>query len=179
MKKLYIGNDNTVVLTCPACDKAKVVDVTSYLHATGPISFTYRFQCDACRCGHSSCKECIRENCSLGHVNTVQLERRQLARKPLSLNGTFLANDQDAVPVHLIDLSRKSVRVAFLGSTRVDDGSKGIVDFVLDDPHKTPIRKTVVVKRCEGSEAVLLFQEDESFSAADKAIGFYLMSNGQ
>ena len=179
MKKMYIGNDNTVVLTCPACDKAKVVDVSRYLGSDGPINFTYRFQCDGCRCGHSSCRECVRENCTLGHVNTVQLERRKIVRKELSLSGIFLPNTKDVMQVKILDISRKSVRVEFLGHTKADDGGKGIVDFLLDDPKETRVRKSVLVERCEGKEAVLVFQDEQSFSAADKAIGFYLMSIDQ
>lgn len=176
MKTVYINSDNTVVLTCPGCDKAKKVDVSSYMRSDGPISFTYRFQCDACRCGHSSCRECIRENCTLGHVNTVQVERRKTVRKGLSLSGLFQPNAKESIKIKILDISRKGVRVEFVGHILADQGGKGIVDFLLDDPNGTRVRKSARVERCEGKEAVLVFQEDQSFSAADKAIGFYLMA---
>jgi hypothetical protein len=179
MKTLYVGNDNTVMLTCPACDKAKTVDVGKYLAKDGPVTFTYRFQCDACRCGHDSCQDCVRENCSLGKVNSVRLERRRNVRKEIALLGKLLSAGRNEIPIRIHDLSRRSVRVEFAPQATPESGRLAIVDFELDDPHHTRVRKRVKIEGRSGNQAILLFVDDEPFSAADKAIGFYLMNTGQ
>lgn len=125
MKTLYVGNDNTVMLTCPACDKSKVVDVSRYLTADGPVRFTYRFQCDDCRCGHSNCQECVRENCSLGHVNSVRLERRKSVRREMSVNGLFSTSENESVRVRVLDIARKTVRVEFSAAALAENAGKG------------------------------------------------------
>lgn len=178
MKTLYVGSDNTVTLTCPACDKAKTVDVGRYLTRDGPITFTYRFQCEACRCGHHSCQECIRENCSLGKVSSVRLERRKKGRKKVLLPATFAAQGQEGIRVKIVDISRWGFRLEMALHLKYDKGCRGVIDFELDDPHSTRIRKKVELMRCRGGEAVFRFVEDESYCAADKALGFYLLNTG-
>lgn len=178
MKTLYVGNDNTVMLTCPGCDRARILDVSKYLPADGPIKITYRFQCDSCRCGHASCQECIRESCALGHVNTVRIERRRNVRKVVLLSGVFTVGAMGSLKVKILDISRVGVRVEFATAVPIDGGTRGMIDFQLDDPSRTRIRKEVRVERHAGNTAVLMFQEDRAFSPADKAIGFYLMNNG-
>ena len=181
MKTLYVGNDNTVVLTCPACDKAKVVDVSRYLTTDGPVKFTFRFQCDDCRCGHASCQECLRQHCSLGHVNTVRLERRRTVRKMLGLTGVYLPagsgrERRDEMMVRIVDISRKGLRVEFPAPLVPTVGAAGTISFQLDDPKKTRISKTVRARRVRNCEVVLDFDVYDEFSPEDKAIGFYLMN---
>lgn len=177
MKKLYIGSDNKVVLTCPGCDKTKMIDVSHYLTSDGPVKLTYRFQCDTCKCGHSNCQECIREKCTLGHVNTLLLERRKTNRKNLSLVGSFTMNGTDVLKVNILNISRKGVLIGCSSAFHFVTGWRGFIDFYLDDPNKTHIRKEALVERCASNNtAVLMFVEENVYSTMDKAIGFYLMN---
>lgn len=177
MKTLYIGSDNTVMLTCPGCDKAKMIDVSNFLVSDGPVTLTYRFQCDTCNCGHDNCRECLRENCTLGQVNTINLERRKNARRVLLLPGMFLLGGTDPLKVKILDISRKGVRVESFSHSLLHPGSSGLIEFQLNDRNQTHIRKEVLVKRVAENIAVLMFQEGNTYSVMDKAIGFYLMSS--
>lgn len=176
MKTLYIGSDSKVMLTCPGCDKGKMIDVSDYLVSDGPVTLTYRFQCDTCNCGHDSCRECIHENCTLGHVNTVNLERRKNARRDLLLPGLFLLDGTDPLNVKILDISRKGVRIEAFSHSLLEPGGRGVIEFRLNDRNQTHIRKETRIERVVANTAVLLFQEENSYSAMDKAIGFYLMT---
>ncbi len=175
MKTVYVGSDNKVALACPGCEKAKVVDVSKYLKSSGSVNLTYRFRCDDCECGHKDCNECLHNECSQGYVNTVKLERRVHIRKDTMLPGKLTLNSDDHLPVQVLDLSRTGARIRVSSPITVKLGQKVIIDFQLDDRKKTAIQKEGKVVRGKGSVAALAFSEIETYSTADKAIGFYLM----
>ncbi|WP_163335719.1 PilZ domain-containing protein [Desulfopila sp. IMCC35008] len=175
MQKVFVGPDNKVVLSCPACAKSKSVDVTKYFSSDGPVNLTYRFKCEKCDCGHRDCETCVREKCSLGHRNTVRLERRKHVRKETRLNGTFQTGKARPKEVVVLDISRHGARFELSPLLDLLPGSPGLLDFRLDDQKATPVLKEGKVLRVSNNQAVFLFKEVESYSAADKAIGFYLL----
>jgi hypothetical protein len=175
MKKIYVGSDNKVALVCPGCEKTKVVDVSKYLNAEGTAKLTYRLRCDECDCGHKNCNECLRQSCSQGYVNTVQLERRKHVRKDTLLLGKVNANGGALIPVQVLDISRTGARVRVAPPAKLEVGKNVVLDFQLDDRQKTSVKKEGKVVREAGFIAGLLFHETETYSTSDKAIGFYLM----
>ncbi len=175
MKKMYVGRDNKVALVCPGCEKTKVVDVSKYLNAAGSAKLTYRFRCDECECGHKDCNECLRENCSQGYVNSVLLERRRHVRKDTELLGKVNVNGGEFFPVQVLDISRTGARVRVAPPVKLEVGKNVMLDFQLDDRQKTEVKKEGRVVRGAGFIAGLVFQETETYSSSDKAIGFYLM----
>lgn len=175
MQKIFVNKDNKATLSCPHCGKSKFVDVTKYLSADGPVNLTYRFRCESCDCGHKDCRECLEKDCSLGHSNTVQLERRQHARKETKLPGTFQVGRGRPRPVQVLDLSRHGAQIDIATLKNIEAGSQGVLEFLLDDQKMTPVSKGGKISRVYGSHAVFLFRDVNTFSVADKAIGFYLM----
>jgi hypothetical protein len=176
MQKVFVGPDKKVVLSCPACARSKSVDVTKYFSSDGPVKLTYRFKCENCECGHKDCETCPREKCSLGHKNIVRLERRKNVRKATRLPGTFQFGKTRPQDIVVIDISRHGVRFELSPTFEFPTGSSGLIDFRLDDQKTTPVLKEGKVLRVANNQAVFLFSEIESYSAADKAIGFYLMN---
>lgn len=175
MQKVFVGPDNKVVLSCPGCAKSKSVDVAKYFSSDGPVNLTYRFKCENCDCGHKDCETCVREKCSLGHKNTVRLERRRHVRKQTRLSGTFQLGQARPEEVVVLDISRHGARFELPPLSALSAGLSGLLNFRLDDQKKTPVVKEGKVLRVAENQAVFLFKEVESYSAADKAIGFYLM----
>ncbi len=175
MKVVYVGSDNKVALTCPGCEKAKVIDVSKYLKSSGSVNLRYRFHCDECECGHTDCNECSHNQCSQGYVNTVRLERRVHVRKDTQLAGKLTLDSRDQLPVQVLDISRTGARIRVSSPIKVDIGDRVLLDFQLDDRQQTQIQKEGTVVRGKGFIAALAFQEIETYSTADKAIGFYLM----
>lgn len=176
MEKVFVGPDNKVILSCPACAKSKRVDVTKYFSSDGPVNLTYRFKCEKCDCGHKDCETCTRKECSFGHKNTVRLERRKHVRKETRLNGTFQLGKARPIDVVVLDISRHGARFELPPLVEVSPGALGLLKFRLDDQKTTPVLKEGKVLRVANNQAVFLFKEVESYSTADKAIGFYLMN---
>lgn len=175
MKVLYVGSDNKVALTCPGCDKSKLIDVSKYLGSKGSINLTYKFRCDDCECGHKNCNDCLRSECSQGYVNTVRLERRVHVRKDTKLTGTLSLNRDECYPVQVLDLSRTGARIRIPTKIAIKIGADVMIDFNLDDKQNTQVVKEGKVVRETGLIAALTFEQVETYSTADKAIGFYLM----
>lgn len=175
MRTLYVNEENNVVLVCPGCEKTKVFNINDHDFPDGPLKLTYRFRCDDCTCGHKDCKECIKNPCTLGHVNTVRLERRRYIRKETELTGIFTVGKNDRLPVIIMDLSRTGALIHHSVPGCLKVGDRGLLDFQLDDPQNTRVQKGVEVIRDLSNNMALRFLESESFSVADKAIGFYLM----
>jgi hypothetical protein len=176
VERVFVGPDNKVILRCPACSKSKSVDVSKYFASDGPVQLTYRFRCENCDCGHKDCETCTLENCSLGRKNTVRLERRRHVRKEIRLNGTFQLGKARPKNVVVIDISRHGACFELTPLVEFAAGSPGLLEFRLDDQQATPVLKEGKVLRVANNQVVFLFHEVESYSAADKAIAFYLMN---
>lgn len=175
MQNVFVDTDNKVTLSCPICGKSKTIDVAKYLSSDGPVKLTYRFRCDSCDCGHKDCRECLQEECSLGHTNTVKLERRKHARKETRLQGTVQIGRNRPRPVQVLDLSRHGARIEISTPQRISAGDQGLLEFRLDDQKMTPVSKRGNILRIQGKNAVFLFRDADTLSIADKAIGFYLV----
>jgi hypothetical protein len=96
-------------------------------------------------------------------------------RKDTVLLGKVNVNDGDFFPVQVLDISRTGARVRVVPPAKLEVGKNVVLDFQLDDRQQTQIKKEGRVVRGAGFIAGLLFQETETYSTSDKAIGFYLM----
>lgn len=174
MNKIYVNSDNLAAISCPGCGKSREIDVSKYLRGDTPVKLTYRFSCESCDCGHQSCKDCPLEECYLGHVNTVQLERRRQTRKDTRLTGSFRFGQERPREVVILDISRHGARMQFTAGKTAESGREGVIDFSLDDLQKTMVRKAGKILRAQGLQAVFLFNETSDSSGVDKAIDYYL-----
>ena len=175
MKVVYVGSDNKVALNCPGCHKSKVVDVSRFLGRKGAVNLRYRFHCDKCDCGHKDCNECLHDECSHGYIDSVRLERRIHVRKDTKLSGTLTLEREDSLPVQVLDLSRTGARIRIPTKVAIKLGDNVKLDFLLDDKQRTLVVKDGTIVRETGRIYALNFEQAESYSTADKAIGFYLM----
>ena len=175
MKVLHVGSDNKVVLCCPGCEKSKTVDVSKFLGGEGAVDLSFRFRCESCDCGHKSCDSCEKNSCSHGYRSRVRLERRINMRKDTTLTGNLLLTPTDTLSVQVLDLSRKGARIRIPGKIELETGRRVQLEFELDDKNLTRVKKTAEVVRKAGFITALSFMEVDSYSSADKAIGFYLM----
>lgn len=175
MQKIYIGNNNLATILCPRCGKASEIDVTPFIRAKSSARISLKFTCKSCDCGHKSCKECKESNCTNGNTNVFQLERRKFFRKEVSLAGTLFDRDGNKHEIRILDLSRTGVKMKRLTTQSVTMGQHLVIEFTLDDPKKSHIKREIVIRSTANELAAGEFTDLKSYSHDDKMIGFYLM----
>lgn len=175
MEKAYLDENNSITLHCPGCGLIKEVDVSAYLEKDGPIKLSYRFHCDNCTCGHKDCKECSNNNCTNGHTNVIEVERRKFFRKKVNLAGSLTDRSGRSQAIRVIDLSRSGVKIKLFTQHRFTSGTRLVAEFTLDNARKTSVKKEIIVRKYEDNIVDGEFLLSENVDASDKAIGFYLM----
>ena len=173
-KTIFVDDNNHAIFICPNCKKSKIVDVSDFLKPDAPARIKYKFKCGKCECGTIECKTCKVKDCSLGHTNTVFLEKRKFGRKKVNLSGSVvMGKEQTRKVITIRDLSRGGLR--FSVHDRLDFSVDGrvTVTFRLDDRKKTFIVKEVVIKNIRNNDIGAEFYSitDDIY---DKAIGLYL-----
>jgi predicted RNA-binding Zn-ribbon protein involved in translation (DUF1610 family) len=125
--KVYIDAGNKATFRCPTCGHAKVADVSRYKKANGAVKVTYK-----CACGNS---------------RTVLLERRGAIRKAVNFTGTFLLKGRGICGLmRVIDISRTGLRIEMTLKHNIREGDQMMLEFELDNPQKSCIRREAVVK---------------------------------
>lgn len=176
MEKAYVDENNKITIRCPRCGHHKVLDVSSILakKQKGLIKVSYKFKCNACKCGHIECKDC-NADCANGNTNVYQLERRKFFRKDVKLEGTMDCGEIKNHKITVLNLSRTGMKMATRQKDIVSPGKKCQAQFQLDDAKKTLIKKELRVKSVDGHTVDCEFTDTQTFDSNDKAIGFYLM----
>jgi hypothetical protein len=177
MKTIYLTSENKAILTCPQCEKTQVIDATKFLKKDGPIKIKITFKCRRCYCGTEHALDCDGVNCKQGHTVAVLLERRRHYRKNVNLQGTIWDDKGKESPVVVLDISKKGLQIKLNRVGNIDVGSSLTVLFALDDPQRSKIEKDVIVrKKTTPDQLGVEFVSSDTYSSADKAIGFYLMN---
>ncbi len=159
--KIFITEDNTATLICPACGNFKTVDVSKYLGYSISVKIKVR-----CKCGHTF---------------PVFLERRQQFRKTTNIEGYYTCSDRRSAPsaahisgkMTITDLSGTGIRMKLNAMPRFTVGDRLQVEFHLNDSHNSLVRKEVVVKNMKGYFVGAEYTSSLNF---DSALGFYLRS---
>ncbi len=150
--KVYVGKDNSAVITCPRCNRVKSTIVERFRGA----------------------RHVIRVKCSCEHVFDVSLEFRKAYRKEIKLAGDFLYLPQlkagGKLVVTNVSMSGLGGRVS--GAHNLKPGVELEVKFNLNDVKNSEIRKRMVVRLVNGNYIGCEFIEKDN---CDKALGFYLM----
>jgi hypothetical protein len=154
-EKIFINNDNRATYICPKCKKAGSLRLAGYDSIDGVIRLAH-----ACECGYA---------------NTFLVERRKFYRKQVILPGLYVIGDDNVKhPIIVKDLSRGGLRFELLETEEnLKVGDKLFVEFYLDDPHKTLIRKNVVIRNIQGDHIGAEFCLRKIGDVADKIIAIY------
>lgn len=160
--KLFIDSDNSVTLSCPVCNKSRVVDASRYIDRDRAVR--------------------IQAKCSCGHSYPVILERRRQHRKSVLLSGTFTCDPSRASGMSapcrgamtVIDISRGGVRLRFNPMPDLRIGDMINVEFTLNDARQTRIIRDVLIQNVAPPFAGAKFYRRHHL---DNEIGFYLFNS--
>lgn len=155
-QKVFVNEDGKAVLTCPECQKTKLMDVSRFKDIEKAVRLKVR--------------------CPDGHQYKVVLERRVHFRKKVNLNGIFTLPDKKTrVPMKVQDISRTGLNFKLSAPAALSAGDRIIVEFRLDDDHKTTIQKEVVIRTINDLKIGAQFYSIDPSNVYDKALGFYMM----
>jgi hypothetical protein len=77
----------------------------------------------------------------------------------------------------VLDISKKGLLLRLREPRIYEEGSSLTVSFELDDPQRSKIEKDVIVRKKTAPDQLgVEFTSSDTYSHADKAIGFYLMN---
>jgi hypothetical protein len=156
-EKVYITSKQMATFICPQCQKSKTVDVSKYANLDKIVK--------------------VKVTCPCGYGYTSILEKRKKYRKQTNLPGSFVRLvDGRRIGGGLMtvkDLSTSGLKIQTNVHHNCAVGDVVLVDFTLDDSHRTLIKKKVIVRNIVGQHIGNEFAPTE---AIDKALGFYLFS---
>jgi len=171
MKSIYVNNENKATIVCPGCGREKTVDASKFMKRDGPVKIKYKFKCD-----HCAKKTNKNGSNTIDHTSIVVLERRRFYRKKVQLSGIFVDHRKKKGMIVVIDLSRSGLKFRLKSPWPFQLEGKISVEFNLDNPHKTLIKKESVIKKIDDITISVEFTSAHTYSESDKAIGFYLMN---
>jgi hypothetical protein len=154
VSKSYVRPDNTVVITCPHCNRQRVVNVESFKQH----KFRFSVKC--------ACKK----------IFTAQIEFRQRVRKITRLMGTYTNLTRKNISGNM---TVRNLSVSGLELHTYDNiqnfsvGDEILVEFNLDDEHQTEISREVIVREIRKDSIGCEFSEHGSI-ALDGPLGTYL-----
>jgi hypothetical protein len=150
-KKIYVRPDNTVVFTCPYCGNQREVYVSLFRG-----------------------KSKLRIKCC--DVFSVIIEFRKRVRKTPQLKGTYINHSQKDSKG---DLAVQNLSVTGLSFTclnihlfKMED--ELTIEFMLDDEHRTVIRKDAIVRGVRKSSVGCEFTSGGEL-AFEGPLGYYIM----
>lgn len=157
--KVFVNSDNTATLTCPNCQKTRIVDVSKYIRQDAPSK--------------------LKAKCSCGNTYVVSLEKRQYFRKNTDLEGVYhytvsnsvVASAEAQGGLKVLNISKTGMRLKLNSMPRFQVGDLINVEFRLDDNRKSLISRDVYVRNMKG---FFIGVEYASPPSLDSALGFYL-----
>jgi c-di-GMP-binding flagellar brake protein YcgR len=125
-------------------------------------------------------KDKVIVKCFCGHKFAVIIERRKQYRKATNFPGQYKhivdgrVIDQGLMTV--IDLSRTGMKIKLNVKRELDIGTRLVLEFRLDDTHRSFIQKEVEVKKVFDQELGVEFTSVHPSDPSDKALGFYMLN---
>jgi len=152
IKKLYVDPTGMVTFICPKCGESRKESAEQYKDQTGTIKV----------------------ECKCSNVYEVQLEFRKSFRKETFLDGLYYraSHSGDWGKMVVRDLSLGGCRFETSKAHLLDLGEEIKLEFVLDDPRRSNIRKKAVVSVVEGRLVGCKFSDPPG--SIDSELGFYL-----
>ena len=150
MKKIYVNDNNQVMIICPMCGFEKIVDATNYRNTKNKVN-------DKCKCNESF---------------QFTIEYRKHYRKDVRLPGEYnVQGNGQKGEIIIRDLSLTELRFESLKPHQILKDDTFEVKFKLDNPSKKEIRKLVKVIWIEDRIVGIQFSEKKLYEID---LGFYL-----
>ncbi len=130
--KVYLNKDDTATFNCPECDRSRIADVSGYIGAAVAIKV--------------NCK------CKCGHEYTVSLERRRNFRRETNLPGRYITENNDREVMTVTDVSYVGIGFKMNTPPKFSTGDKIMVEFKLDDPQRSLIKREINIISIRGLE---------------------------
>jgi len=152
VNRSYVDKDGIVTFTCPKCGESRRESVERYKNQTGPIKI----------------------GCHCLNVYETQLNFRQLPRKETFLGGVYFRTSHpgDWGEMIIRDLSIGGCKFETIKACDLTPGEEIKLEFILDDPRSSILKKKAVVLHVTGCHVVCKFSAAQG--AFDSELGFYL-----
>lgn len=154
--KVFVRKDNQAKVRCPFCAATKDFSVASYRGKS-----------------HS-----LKLRCACKRIFQVDLDFRRAYRKSTKLAGYYATLSVESargvrqLQMYVDDLSLAGIGMTTVGPHGLKLGAALQVEFVLNDPNGTIIKKKASVRRLIGSRVGCEFMDQ---SEQDRELGFFLM----
>ncbi|MGD2030744.1 MAG: PilZ domain-containing protein [Desulfobacterales bacterium] len=150
MKTVYVNDANQASITCPKCGFTKALDMTNFKNA----------------------QKSVKGKCRCGEVFGLTIEFRKNYRKKVRLPGEYRINGKGKKGDIIIEnLSMNGIRFVNLGFHQISIDDTLEIQFQLDNPMRSEIRKLVQVVWVEDKMVGAKFSELNTFKSE---LGFYL-----
>jgi predicted RNA-binding Zn-ribbon protein involved in translation (DUF1610 family) len=152
IKKLYVDDAGMVTFLCPKCGDSRKQSVVKYRDHIGSV----------------------RMSCICGYDSEVKLEFRKFFRKDTELQGLYYRTTPDGHWGKMIvrNLSMVGCRFEMIRKDPLAEGEEINIQFTLDNPRSSIIRKKAIVSLVEGHSVGCKFCDPPGY--IDSEIGFYL-----
>ncbi|MGZ3580481.1 MAG: hypothetical protein ACXWMH_06490 [Syntrophales bacterium] len=152
IKKLYVDEAGMVTFLCPKCGASRKQTVVKH--------------------GDHRCS--ARMSCVCGYDSEVNLEFRKIFRKDTKLEGTYYRTTPEGHWGKMIvrNLSTLGCRFEMIKKGPLAAGEEIKVQFTLDNPRKSIIKKKAIISDVVGSLVGCRFSELPGY--IDSELGFYL-----
>ncbi len=153
--RVKISTLDTARLTCPECNRSKILQLSEY-------KFSKRFNR-------------VKYTCNCGHTHVAVLEKRSGRERTTSLAGTFstMEKEQRTGRMVIIRLNSDGLTLRTNADENLLPGTNLKVEFVLDDPKQSVVTKDVRVQAKKGRHLTAEFLQKEHFDN----LGPYLYFN--
>jgi hypothetical protein len=151
-QKAFVRQDNSVVIKCPACLKAKIISAAKFKDRS----------------------KSIKVRCSCQAIFTVFFEFRRTYRKATNLAGSYvnlsLSKERHNMTVQNISLTGLGFNTE--GKHKIEKGHELEVRFLLEESSDAIINERVIVRLVEEKFIGCEFLAQGTFN---KSLGFYLL----
>lgn len=124
-EKVFVSSRLKATLTCPYCGAVEQKDVSRFMAHETEVRLKYT----------CTCKKSV----------SIVLERRQSIRKAVNFKGLYIDKTQK-YPINVQDISRKGLKIELLKALPLEPGRRIEVEFTLDDPGRSTVRREVRIK---------------------------------
>ena len=152
VKKLYVDDAGMAPFLCPQCGDSRKRSMEKYRDVTGLVEMS----------------------CPCGYVSVVKLEFRKFFRKDTELEGLYYRTFPEGHWGKMIvrNLSMMGCRFEMVRREPLARGEKIKLQFTLDNPRSSLIRKNAVVSEVGGNQVGCKFVDIPG--SIDPELGFYL-----
>lgn len=132
-EKVFVNSKLKAMLTCPYCGVAKQKDVSRFMGHETEVRLKYK----------CSCKKTV----------SIILERRSSIRKDVDFKGSYFDGTRK-YPIQIKNISRRGLMIDWPKKLKMESGQRIEIEFTLDDPRRSTIRREVRVKKYISSTSI-------------------------